>query len=144
MENQNSKNSDIVNYNVTLDVSIWDHIEKQVVLNKSTKDITFSKRRWILDSILEKLSNVAVTDVVIQKRKSISFAINKFIQKKIEKVISFYRKIDATYSKNQFFLDAITEKVEREKKQLDNTLRSHDEIEAMLDKLLSSDIEITK
>lgn len=144
METQKSVDTEPVNYNVTLETSAWAHIEKQVVLNKSTKDPSFTKRRWIVDSILEKISNAKAEDVVTIKRKSISFAISKFIQKKIELVITFYKKYDPTYSKNQFFMDAIAEKITRERNQIKEDFKSSEEIELMLEKLISSQNTITK
>ena len=144
MKEKDITNSDTTNYNVSVNISIWDHIEKQVAFNKSTNDKSYSKRRWILDSVIEKLSSVSAKDIILENKKSISFAITNFMLKKIEKVISFYRKFDPTYSKNQFFMDAISEKVEKEQKASKSTLKSSKELEDMLEKLISNKMEAHK
>lgn len=126
---------DITNYNVGVDISAWDHIEKQVAFHKSI-DKSYNKRRWIIDSILEKLSRISAKDIILQNKKHISFAITRYLQMKIEKVLAFYRKFDPTYSKNQFFMDAIREKVAREQRTVKNTHSTPDEFETALNKLL--------
>lgn len=131
------KDADIANYNVGVDGPMWDHIEKQVAFRKSV-DNSYSKRRWIIDSILEKLSRVSAKDIVLQNKKQISFAITKYLQMQLEKVMNFYRKIDPTYSKNQFFMDAIKEKIAREQRAVKNTHATPEELEARLDELLDA------
>lgn len=131
---------DITTYNVGVDISTWDHIEKQVAFHKSI-DKSYNKRRWVIDCILEKLTRISAKDIILQNKKHISFGITSYLQMKIEKVLAFYRKFDPTYSKNQFFMDAIREKVAREQRAVKNTHSTPEELETALNKLLVESYE---
>ena|ERR1700722_1233402 len=98
-----------INYSFKVGENIFIRVEKNVVLD------SISKQRWLLTAIEEKLKNEKrlQKDAIPRERQMvvrIKNSLNKILNKRIETIKKFRKH----YSKKQWILEAILEKLDRE------------------------------
>ncbi len=89
---------------------IEDHVRSLQYLN----GIKINKKDWVAKAIEEKLEKEDGFDVKnIPKERNINVVLEDTLHEKLEKKISFFKKF-RSFSKKQFVVEAIAEKLERE------------------------------
>jgi Uri superfamily endonuclease len=96
-------------YTVAIGTHVYERLEKHVLILKKLIDRSTTKQRWILDAIKQKLSKIDKT-VPIERR--IAIRIERSIDSELVKRVEYIRQFRTSYSKKQWILDAIIEKLE--------------------------------
>lgn len=82
-------------------------------------EIKYSQQKWIEESINEKLENIRSLDLTEDLAdKFLSFKLDKGLSLKIQSILKDFRKIGIRLNKKEFFMQAISEKLEREEKEV--------------------------
>jgi hypothetical protein len=108
----------IKNYSIRIGERLYIRINKHILflkhLNKSQ-----NKQAWIEEAILDKLKKEEEQDGIecISREKHLSFKIRSQIDTRIEKRVEFIKKIRGSFSKKQWLLEAIYEKLDTEEEE---------------------------
>lgn len=83
-----------------------------------------TQKAWILDAILKKMERDAASQG-IHKAKHLALKLNEKLFEQLEARIEEISKVIPHYTKKQWILDAIEEKLEAEKEIVKNTFSEH-------------------
>ena len=108
-------------YTVNISPHIHDRLERHILILKKLIDRSTTKQRWLIACIKEKLRNEADKKEV-PKANTINVKIYEELDKQLIQRIEFIRKFRSSYSKKQWIVDAILEKLERDEKEVENKL----------------------
>lgn len=120
MTNSNNNTSDIpgvkeLHYSVNIGDHLHSKMDTHIRLMKKLADRSCTKQRWILDAIKEKLDNENHNGMEsISKEKYFHVKVLPQINEKIERKVELIKNFRKSYSKKQLFIEAISEKLERE------------------------------
>lgn len=108
----------IKNYSIRIGERLYKRITKHIQLLKHLK-ITQNKQRWVERAILEKIERDEKQEIIecISPEKHLSFKISSHIDAKVEKRVEVIKKLRGSFSKKQWILEAIYEKLEMEEKE---------------------------
>jgi len=109
----------------TFEVSPHIHgkIEKLIFMLKKLDDCNINKQSWILNAVKERLLSADETGTLKNvKEKTLHFKIDEFTSDLLEKEIAFTKNFRRSFSKKQWILEAIQEKIERDEKKLKDLL----------------------
>lgn len=105
----------IVHYSFKVGENLFKKIEKNLHLLKYLDHNSHSKQRWIVEALTEKLNHELKTPPDdIPRERQLTVRINDVLNKKIEKRTEFIKKFRNSYSKKQWVIEAIHEKLDRE------------------------------
>lgn len=91
-----------------------DHIR---MLKLFFKNDSQNKNEWVMEAINEKLEREQTVDIrIIPKDRFLSVKLAQPVHQKLEQRINFIRKFRSGFSKKQWVVDAIIEKLEVEEK----------------------------
>jgi hypothetical protein len=99
---------------------IYQKLEKHLFLLK-TVDTKRTRKTWILEAIQEKLANETINDD-IPKQKRVSVEIDESTHQQLDQRVNLMKKFHTTYSKKQWILDAILEKLDKDNKKISEKL----------------------
>ena len=108
-------------YTVTISPHIHDRIEQHIIYVKKLSDPNSTKQRWILHAVQEKLSREE-KDQDIPKERRLNIKLDKVTSKKVLKRVDLIKKFRTSYSKKQWFVDALLEKLEQEEQEIKKKL----------------------
>ncbi|KIC71563.1 hypothetical protein DB41_AV00030 [Neochlamydia sp. TUME1] len=100
-------------YTFTIGSNLHDKLEKHLFSLKAINK-KCSKGKWVYEAIAEKLKLENVGD--LSKQRRIQVFLDDNISNEIEKRIQIFKKVYSSYSKKQWILEAIHEKLDRELK----------------------------
>ncbi len=119
VDEETHDNSKLLGYSISLGETLHKRIEKHILLLKHHKDPNYTKQIWILDAFQEKLErDGSKEDPAMAKARLLHFKINSIVHEKIQKTVDVMKKSRRSYSKKQWFVEAISEKLEREEKKM--------------------------
>lgn len=107
-------------YTFTIGSNLHEKLEKHLFSLKAINRKS-SKGKWVNDAILEKLKHENVGD--LSKQRRIQVFLEDSISNEIEKRIQVFKKVYSSYSKKQWILEAIHEKLDREAKIIKEELK---------------------
>lgn len=110
----------IINHSITIGDHLHKRIENHILLLKSLIDRNHTKQKWIITALLEKLKHDE--NNLPSKEKHLRFNVDPHLHNEISKKINYLKKFRKSYSKKQWFLEAIYEKLEREEENTKNML----------------------
>jgi len=110
-----------VGYTVNISPNIHERLEKHIFLLKKLIDTSLTKQRWLLHAIKEKLDNDAM-DNSPPKPTTLHVKIDAEIDKKLLKRVEFIKKFRYSYSKKQWIVDAVLEKLDRDEKEVQKSI----------------------
>ncbi len=103
-------------YTIEIGENFYKKINNHVYLLRHIHKRDYSKNRWIMEALNEKLSqNLSPTEV--PRRKQISLKIDANLRKNLEIKIEYIKKFRNNYSKKKFIMEALAEKLEREEEE---------------------------
>lgn len=74
-----------------------------------------SRQQWVLDALNEKLKKEEAAGVeAISKERRLHLKLDEKIHQELDKRVEIRKKVRRSYSKKQWLVDAISEKLERE------------------------------
>lgn len=101
-------------YSVTIDEQLYKRLEKHITVLKHIEQKGLTKQKWIMDAIKAKLNKDNQSDnFEIPKNRYLVLKINAPINSKIESNVSVQKRF-RSYSKKQWILEAISEKLNHE------------------------------
>lgn len=100
-------------YTFTIGSNLHEKLEKHLFSLKAINKKS-SKGKWVNDAIIEKLKHENVGD--LSKQRRIQVFLDDSISGEIERRIQVFKKVYSSYSKKQWILEAIHEKLDRESK----------------------------
>lgn len=114
----------IKNCSIRIGERLYKRINKHVQLLKHLKK-TQNKQDWIEQAILEKLAKEEEGDISesVSPEKHLSFKIQSQIDAKIENRVEFIKKIRGSFSKKQWILEAVYEKLDLEEKETEKNAK---------------------
>jgi hypothetical protein len=125
-------------YTARISDHVHDRLERHVQILKKLIDRSATKQRWLFDSIEEKLAR-DIENPTVPKESTINVKIDKEQDKQIHERIEFMKKFKCSYSKKQWIVEAILEKLERDEKEVDQKI-----IEQTEKKKQKSEMELLK
>lgn len=108
-------------YTVTISPHIHERLERHILILKKLIDRSATKQRWLIDSIREKLAKDA-SNQQVPKANTLNVKIDDELDKQVLKRIEFIKKFRFSYSKKQWLVDAVLEKLERDEKEVERKL----------------------
>lgn len=112
-----------VNYSFRVNEDLYNRFNKHLHLLKRLENSSISKQKWITEAINEKLASEKSNPDSIAKDRHISFRVEKQLSKNIEKSIEKTRKFRRSFSKKQWFVEAIYKKLETEEHKAKDLLK---------------------
>lgn len=107
------------NYIIELNDALFFQIENQVNFLKK-HDIRHSLQSWTLEAIREKMILEKKSGISkVSKQKILKLIISERLRQYIENRVLEIKAIRRSYSKKKWILDAITEKIDRDKNQFE-------------------------
>ena len=100
-------------YAFTISPHIYSRLERHILILKKLIDRSTTKQRWLSNAIKEKLARDE-NNQQLPKATYLSVKIEKDTEKEIGKKIEFAKKFRFSYSKKQWIVDAILEKLDQE------------------------------
>ena len=110
----------------TLGQSLFERIENHIQKLKMLSHSNETKQRWIIQAILEKVEHWESSErFQVTKHRSIALRIKPSLNKKIEEIIKFSKKLPGIRgnSKKNVILEAIQEKLEKEESEIKEKFR---------------------
>jgi hypothetical protein len=105
----------LINYSFRIYEDLYNRFNKHIHLLKRLDNSSISKQSWITEAIKEKLEQEKQSSPEsLARDKHISFRVEKQLSKSIEKSVETIRMFRRSFSKKQWFVEAIYEKLERE------------------------------
>ena len=96
---------------------VYKKIDNHIRILQHSEQKNLTKRKWVADAIKEKLEReVEINHNNIPKEKHLSFKIETVLHEEVEKRIELIRKFRRSFSKKQWILEALLEKIEKEEK----------------------------
>ena len=136
-----------VGYTFSISPHIYERLERHILILKKIIDRTTTKQRWITHSIKEKLVKEEASQL-IPKATSLNVKLDEELEMELFKKVEFVKKFRTSYSKKQWLVDAVLEKLDRdekgvEAKLLDSTQSQMDSYKNQNEKL-RAELEILK
>jgi hypothetical protein len=112
--------NDVKNYSIRIGERLYRRINRHIQLLKRLNHIQ-NKQNWIEKAILEKLEREEEQSIAecISPEKHLSFKIHSQINVKIERSVEVIKKLRGNFSKKQWILEAIYEKLDMEEKEIE-------------------------
>lgn len=100
-------------YNITISPHIHERLERHILILKKLIDRGVTKQNWITSAIKEKLKKDAANKQV-PKVTTLSVKIDEDLDKLILERIEYVKKFRVSYSKKQWLVDAIIDKLDND------------------------------
>lgn len=111
-ENLQKRPIETVNYAFKMCEDIFSRLDNHIQILKRLDNTSTSKQRWMTEAIKEKLENEKkLTSDQLPKDKHVSVRVEKNLAIQIEKNVEKYRVFRRSFSKKQWLIDAICEKL---------------------------------
>ena len=105
--------------------SLWKKFEKHIFLLKYIGGEK-TKQNWMIDAVEEKLSKKEYEDLktlLEEPEKRMTIFLDEDLNERLEKQIELARKVQGSYSKKQLIIEAIIDKLEREREELEDVIK---------------------
>lgn len=99
----------------TISPHIYERLDRHILILKKLIDRSTTKQRWITNAIKEKILKEA-NNQQLPKATTLNIKIAKELEDELQRKVEFIRKFRASYSKKQWLVDAILEKLDRDEK----------------------------
>lgn len=107
-------------YTFTVDANLYEKLENHLFALRVTEGKN-TKRAWVAQSIREKLKNDDPS--IIPKEKRLNIAIAEPLLIEIDKRVDLQKQFRTSYSKKQWLVEAIYEKLNRDNKLIQDKIQ---------------------
>jgi hypothetical protein len=114
---EDHKKSKVQQYSVNISSFLYNKLDQHVFIVRKLLGIHRTKRDWLVAAIEEKLAREAA-DNNFGEVKRISFKIDPLTKKQLEDRLQNIRRLRDTFSKKQWILDAIQERLDQQKEEV--------------------------
>lgn len=102
-------------YTITIDERLYQRLEKHLRILRHIEHKGLSKQKWVMDAIKEKLEKEDCDkNSALPKDRHLVLMLNELINVKIASKVNVQKQFRNSYSKKQWLLEAIYEKLENE------------------------------
>ncbi|MCH9625883.1 MAG: hypothetical protein S4CHLAM123_10680 [Chlamydiales bacterium] len=102
-------------YTVKIGEHLYKRLGKHIQILKHLEHRGKNKQGWVLEAIKEKLeTEEANPSEIIPQERYLAITMNDLLGKRVEKIVSLQKQLRDSYSKKQWFLEALDEKLEKE------------------------------
>ena len=108
-------------YTVTISPHVHKRLDKHIFVIKKLIDKGLKKNNWLLSALIEKLEREAPYQEV-SPAKTITIKMEPKLEQLILQRVNHIKKLRKSYSKKQWILDAIIDKLDRDEENIDNKL----------------------
>jgi hypothetical protein len=108
-------------YSFTVSPHIHERLERHILILKKLIDRKTTKQGWMIDSIKEKLIKDANNNQ-LPKATCLNVKIGEKLENEIMQKVEFAKKFRFSYSKKQWLVDAVLEKLDREEMEVKGKL----------------------
>lgn len=109
-------------YTITISPHIYGRLEKHITILKKLIDRSATKQRWTSDAIKEKLLNDSKCEQP-PKASTLNVKIEKNLCKELVDRVEYIKQFRVSYSKKQWIVDAVLEKLDRDEKEVEKKLQ---------------------
>lgn len=114
-------------YTIQIGEHLAEKIDRHLRLLKFCGKKDVRKQAWIKEAILKKLSNEEhLPPYNFPKQKNLNLDVDPELRERMERVVNSIRKVRRTYSKKQWILEALAEKLELEEEEAKSLVRNLD------------------
>lgn len=129
MENENIATESTKNTRYTIQIGehLAEKIDRHLRLLKFCGKKDVRKQAWIKEAILTKLSKEEhLPPYTFPKQKNLNLDVDPVLRERLERVVNSIRKVRRTYSKKQWLLEALAEKLEQEEEEAKSIVHDQD------------------
>ena len=106
----------ITNYTLTIDEKLYNTLDNHIRILKQTQGSSKNKKQWMLAALEEKLAREKPVNYSnIPKEKKMGIKMDTSLHQQLDDRIAMIRRFRSSYNKKQWVLEAIQEKMEKEK-----------------------------
>ncbi|MBT4936328.1 hypothetical protein HON22_00250 [Candidatus Peregrinibacteria bacterium] len=127
LEAEEEKTETEKGYTLKLGDSLFSRIDNHLLQMKYLSSERQSRQNWILNAVKEKL-NQDLLSSAIPKIRSTTLRIDPKTFKKLDQRVEFIKKIRGNFTKKHLIVEAIEEKLEREKQTTQSFKDSYEEL----------------
>lgn len=120
-------------YTITISPHIHERLERHILILKKLVDRGMTKQRWVTSAIREKLEKDS-SDEQLPKATTLSVKIEADLEKSIFQRIEYVKQFRFSYSKKQWLVDAIIDKLDREEAEAEKKLSTTKQLQGLTDK----------
>lgn len=113
--------SKYIGYTVTISPYLHNRLEQLILIAKISNPGRQTKQKWVLDAIKEKLAREEKSKEIIPERK-LNLKIDDSTFKKLKRRVELIKQFRTSYSKKQWIVDAILEKLEKDDHKIEQIL----------------------
>lgn len=104
-------------YSFTISSYIHERLQRHILLRKLV-DRSTTRQRWIIHAVQEKLAK-DVKSPITPKANTLTVKIDDDLKESLLKRIEFIKQFRASYSKKQWLVEAILEKLDRDEAEIE-------------------------
>lgn len=109
--------SKLKNYPLKISEPLFNRVDKHIQLLKHLDNRSQNKQRWIIEAIKENLAKDEEAGFpIMPKARNISLKFDETLSKQLERKVGLVKKTKGSYSLKTLILDAIEEKLQKEKR----------------------------
>ena len=112
-EEKTTAKSDFVYCSVLVGENLNNRISRHIDRLKATEGPGQSRQRWVVDAIKEKLNEENVSNN-LPRAKFLGLKISQHLHEQILKRVELMRKIRNSFSKKQWIIEAVSDKLDRD------------------------------
>lgn len=123
LDSESSVDVDIrdMGYTVSVSPHIFNRLEQHILFVKRLSNRNETRQNWVLEAIKDKLTRDERCHD-IPKECRLNLKIDEITAQKLFKRVELIKKFRTSYSKKQWILDAILERLDREEKKIKQQL----------------------
>lgn len=133
MSKQDSENTaspmKLRNYTIKIGENLYKRIDKLMHLLKYTNSACNNRQKWLIDAFIKKLETEELLGLEgIPKEKYLRFLINEELKEKIDRRVELLNQYKSSFSKKQWFLEAIFEQLDNDEQKMQKLLKEKSQI----------------
>lgn len=105
-------------YSFTISSYIHERLQRHILILKKLVDRSTTKQRWIISAVQEKLTRDA-SKTLIPKADTLTVKLDEELEASLLKRIEFIKKFRFSFSKKQWLVEAILEKLDKDEAEIE-------------------------
>jgi predicted transcriptional regulator len=116
------------NYAVKIGKNLAERIDNHIDVLKYLKNKDLKKSQWLLEAISEKINREEhLPPYALPKEKHLNIKLDDQLRERMERIVSALKSVRRAYSKKQWIVEAIAEKLDKEEAEAKQLARKKDQ-----------------
>lgn len=120
-------------YTIIISPYIYERLERHILILKKIIDRGMTKQRWLTSAIREKLEKDS-SDTQLPKATTLTMKIEEELEKLMLQRIEYIKQFRFSYSKKQWLVDAIIDKLDRDEEEAEKKLSKTQQAQELTEK----------